>query len=194
MKVRLVQVVAWQIGAVTLGEGCTKGLHRAEIAVAKYHSRDVAELAFESQLSDAVKADPRLRICNDCKQEFEPHVGPSRCLVPVYNTPSGKPEPFDCYYGEWYKCVERGHCIYGWTNCDGRHLFVVLPEGTHWDVDSRATNCTMPNDNTHRCWVLHGEAPNVHVDKNGPTCGAGGGSIMVPGFHGFLHHGDLHAC
>lgn len=46
----------------------------------------------------------------------------------------------------------------------------------------------------HRCWVRHGVPPDIHVDKNGVTCGAGGGSIAYPGFHGFLHNGYITGC
>ena len=78
---------------------------------------------------------------------------------------------------------------------DGRSLAVVCPDGDGlyiWYVDSRASNCTMPNDNEHRCWVRHGDPPNVHVDKDGLTCAAGAGSIHTRGWHGYLHHGFLH--
>jgi hypothetical protein len=77
-------------------------------------------------------------------------------------------------------------------------LVCIIPcsSGTHWwCIDHRASNCTMPDDNEHRCWVRHGEDGDViHVDKNGTTCAAGAGSIMVDGFHGFLHHGVLRDC
>jgi len=63
-------------------------------------------------------------------------------------------------------------------------------------IDSRASNCTMPDDNAHRCWVRHGrpEDGTLHVDKNGLTCAAGGGSILAGNYHGFLHHGHLVEC
>lgn len=63
-------------------------------------------------------------------------------------------------------------------------------------IDGRASNCTMPDDNVHKCWVRHGrpEDGTLHVDKNGNTCAAGAGSIATPNFHGFLHNGDLSAC
>ena len=32
---------------------------------------------------------------------------------------------------------------------------------------------------------------NVHVDKSGDTCAAGAGSILIGGYHGFLHNGYL---
>jgi hypothetical protein len=78
---------------------------------------------------------------------------------------------------------------------DGRTLVVKLPpDGHQWIVDSRASNCTMPDDKTHKCWVRHGEPPLVTVDKNGPTCNAGAGSILTPHWHGFLRNGQLEGC
>lgn len=75
---------------------------------------------------------------------------------------------------------------------DGLSVCCRLPGGHTWMIDTRASNCTMPNDTEHRCWVRHGTVgETVHVDKAGKTCGAGSGSIMVPGYHGFLHHGEL---
>lgn len=93
-----------------------------------------------------------------------------------------------------------------WDNDDGFHLFVAVPtryrrsdgsllEGVHhWDVDSRASNCQSLGDRTHRCWVRHGVIPNITVNKAGPTCAAGAGSIQVEGWHGFLTNGVLHEC
>jgi hypothetical protein len=87
-----------------------------------------------------------------------------------------------------------------WENCDGRHLYVVLPVPWRrdWNIDSRANNCGLPADRTHRCWVRHGDpasgmAPGaLHVDKEGPTCNAGAGSILIEGhYHGHLHNGRL---
>lgn len=73
---------------------------------------------------------------------------------------------------------------------DGHCLMVRTPGGD-WNVDSRASNCTMPSDNEHRCWVRHGEAPIITVDKNGRTCQAGAGSIACGNYHGFLQNGFL---
>jgi hypothetical protein len=78
---------------------------------------------------------------------------------------------------------------YGRKGPDGRCLAVKCPNGDDWIVDSRASNCTMPDDNEHRCWVRHGEPPRITVDKNGNTCQAGGGSIQAGGYHGFLRDG-----
>ena len=89
-----------------------------------------------------------------------------------------------CYDADWYPEDRRGP--------DGRYLIVKTPGGS-WRIDSRASNCTMPNDNEHRCWVRHGrpEDGTLHVDKNGNTCAAGAGSIMCGDYHGFLHNGQL---
>lgn len=77
---------------------------------------------------------------------------------------------------------------------DGRTLVVKLPHGHEWIVDGQASNCTMPNDHEHKCWVRHGEAPSITVDKNGHTCAAGAGSIATPNYHGFLRGGKLLEC
>jgi len=81
------------------------------------------------------------------------------------------------------------------VGADGRSLSVITPGG-QWDIDSRASNCTKPNDDEHRCWVRHGrpEDGTLHVDKVGLTCEAGAGSIIAGDFHGFLHHGELKPC
>lgn len=114
----------------------------------------------------------------------------------LYNTDSGKPEPGDMYYASWHHHPDYKKAMCQWDNCnDPRgHLIVVLPNGSTWDLDSRASNCTMKSDRLHRCWVRAGEPPNLHVDKNGHTCAAGAGSIAVDKYHGFLHHGHLVKC
>lgn len=96
--------------------------------------------------------------------------------------------PGACYDATWYHDYRTG--------ADGRSLVVILPTGDIWLIDSRASNCDKPDDHEHRCWVRHGrpEDGTLHVDKNGSTCGAGAGSISVPGYHGFLHDGHLGPC
>lgn len=76
---------------------------------------------------------------------------------------------------------------------DGRTLFVVTPGGV-WNIDSRASNCTLPEEKEHRCWIRHGVPPNITVDKKGNTCQAGAGSIQMGKYHGFLINGELIAC
>lgn len=76
---------------------------------------------------------------------------------------------------------------------DGRCLTVRCPDGHDWMIDSRASNCTKKDDNTHHCWVRHDrpEDGTLTVDKNGNTCAAGAGSIQTPKWHGFLRNGEL---
>lgn len=107
-----------------------------------------------------------------------------------YNTKSGLPEPGDLYYIDWYGKKDGGGCVFH-SNCNGSHLFAILPNGQEWDIDGRASNCTMPKDRVHRCWVQKGKPPNVTVSKDGNTCKAGGGSIASGDYHGFLRNGSF---
>ena len=105
-----------------------------------------------------------------------------------YNTASGKPEPGDLF---WIPAHDSREC-YNWENCAGLHLHGIGPNGEEWDIDGRASNCTMKTDRIHRCWVRTGspEDGTIHVDKVGNTCAAGAGSVILSGWHGFLHHGQ----
>lgn len=78
-----------------------------------------------------------------------------------------------------------------WRGPDGIALMARCPNGHHWTVDGRASNCTLPDDRVHKCWVRHGDPRDcrVSVDKNGVTCAAGGGSIQAGDYHGFLTNG-----
>lgn len=77
-----------------------------------------------------------------------------------------------------------------WHGADGK-CYVCKTPGGEWIIDGRASNCGLPDDNIHKCWVRHGEAPNFTVDKNGVTCVAGAGSIQIGDYHGFLREGYL---
>ncbi len=91
--------------------------------------------------------------------------------------------PGAMWYADWYS--RKGS--------DGQHLIVKTPGGI-WQIDNRASNCTLPDDDEHRCWVRHGDAPDITVDKNGKTCGCGCSIGIGPGFrdyHGFLRNGHL---
>jgi hypothetical protein len=108
-------------------------------------------------------------------------------LVTLRNAPHGA-----MWYATW---MEDYPAMCG---PDGKAL-VVKVHGREWLVDSRASNCTMPDDNVHKCWIRHGSPPNVTVDKQGHTCAAGAGSIWVgmnspDGWHGFLRNGFLEEC
>jgi hypothetical protein len=75
-------------------------------------------------------------------------------------------------------------CI-GNSGPDSRH---------HWYIDCRASNCTLPNDKDHRCWVREGTVgEKLTVGKNGKTCSAGAGSFFMDAqrWHGFLRNGVL---
>lgn len=80
-----------------------------------------------------------------------------------------------------------------WRGPDGMSIMVKCPNGREWCIDSEASNCTMKDDHqkTHKCWVRHGDPPMLTVDKNGPTCAAGGGSIQAGDYHGFLQNGSF---
>jgi hypothetical protein len=73
---------------------------------------------------------------------------------------------------------------------DGKSYICRTPGGD-WNIDSRASNCGLPNDEVHKCWCRHGEAPNFTVDKSCNTCVAGAGSIQIGDYHGFLTNGVL---
>lgn len=102
--------------------------------------------------------------------------------------------PGAMWYADWYMNDETPpRSMFHWDNQMTPPLIVKTPGGD-WDVDSRASNCTLPQDRTHRCWCRHGEVPRITVDKNGHTCGAGAGSIVCGDYHGFLRDGFLTPC
>jgi hypothetical protein len=134
--------------------------------------------------------------CRDCGAEWEPGTKFSRSSGPktVYNTDSGSPEPGDLYFVD----VKHGddHCVWhAEGTCDGEHLMARVPTGEHWDIDGRASNCTLKDDKVHRCWVRTGDPRKgepVTAGKMGPgvkTCSAGAGSIATAKYHGFLRDG-----
>jgi len=94
------------------------------------------------------------------------------------------------YYADWMPKSVGGP--------DGRYLMVVCPGNHPWSVDGQASNCTTRQGPDaypkHKCWIRHGTPPDITVDKNGKTCAAGAGSIVVPGWHGFLRNGWLEQC
>lgn len=80
-----------------------------------------------------------------------------------------------------------------WVGVDGQAWMCRTPGGD-WHIDGPASNCTDPEGQRrgdHKCWVRKGTAPNFTVSKDGPTCGAGAGSILCGGYHGFLQNGHL---
>ncbi len=76
---------------------------------------------------------------------------------------------------------------------DGKSYIITTPGGD-WNIDGRASNCGLPDDDVHKCWCRHGEAPNFTSNKIGNTCNAGAGSIASGGYHGNLVNGELIEC
>lgn len=103
-------------------------------------------------------------------------------LLPISEMPPG------AMWNAWW-LASFGH----WRGADGISLMVRCPDGHDWCVDGQASNCTMPDDEVHKCWVRHGDPRKgeIHVDKNGVTCKAGAGSIQTGKWHGFLHNSVL---
>ena len=135
--------------------------------------------------------DPRWpSVCATCNVAFPDEAIHQVFAQDRYDTPSGNLEPGCMYWAGWY---HFNHSCPWWDNCnDPRgHLMVVLPNGIEWDIDSRARNCTLPDDRTHRCWSKSGEPPRITAGKDGPTCTAGQGSIQAGDYHGFLRDGVL---
>lgn len=85
-------------------------------------------------------------------------------------------------------------------NGAGPVIVVKLPNGNEWMPGSQSSNCTRRGQD-HDCWCVHGDSPNLTVDKTPEpgrtTCKAGAGSIGsgkqgAPRYwHGFLRDGEL---
>jgi hypothetical protein len=84
----------------------------------------------------------------------------------------------------WY------HGVPQWCGDDGRAIICRVPTNHDWHIDGTCSNCTRPKEE-HKCWVRHGDPPNLTVDKNGNTCAAGAGSVLTSTWHGFLRNGEL---
>lgn len=114
----------------------------------------------------------------------------------MYSTPSGevidRPAIGDAWLADWWH-HDDGSCGI-WSNCDGKHVIVKLPGGVEFDAMSRASNCTMKDDRSHRCWRVHGNletGAGLTFDKNGLTCNAGAGSIQLGNWHGYVKQGFI---
>lgn len=129
-------------------------------------------------------------VCVFCGKKPNPEdkVHHSRSLGPYFNTASGRPEPGDLWYSE-YPPIDHF-----WDNKKDLNLYCCLPNGVHWNIDSRANNCPWKENRTHRCWKRSGnpEDGTIHVEHG--DCPVGAGSIQAGDYHGFLHHGHLNKC
>lgn len=134
---------------------------------------------------------------------------PTRCACGLaFKDDDYKQTRFDTVYedqkgGSWLRSDLPPGAMYRATHLeddkafcglDGQSWVVVLPDGVHWNIDSRCNNCSLPNDDVHKCWCRHGQAPKFTVNKVGNTCSAGGGSIQTKAYHGFLTNGYLVQC
>lgn len=167
--------------------GGKPGYHNAQIHLGDTHQKDA--WGYLGELEDYVKDSRWPTKCDHCGMVAPPNAVKQIFRKRLYDTPSGELEPGCLFWADWYDCKERGKCHWGWTNCDGLHLMAVCPNGHEWDIDGRASNCTLPDDTTHRCWVRTGTPPIITVGKGGITCSAGAGSIMAGDYHGFLQDG-----
>lgn len=138
------------------------------------------------------RGDPRWpTVCDHCGAALlEEDLASRRSGEPLYRAPDGaeytlRAAPVGAM---WDAVWMHSHRV----GPDGMFLVVRTPGGD-WSVDDRASNCTMKDDDVHRCWVRHGDprSGNVHVDKAGVTCAAGAGSIQCGPYHGFLQNGVL---
>src|SRR5579872_4789958 len=80
--------------------------------------------------------------------------------IPLATAPCGA-----MWFADWY--------LPSYCGPDGHVLVVRTPPNHDWIVDGRCSNCTLPNDRDHNCWVRHGVPPDITVDKNGRSCAAG---------------------
>lgn len=100
-------------------------------------------------------------------------------LYTLFDAPVGA-----IWEADWYEDI-KSMC-----GVDGKAYICKTPGGD-WHIDGRASNCGLPNDDVHKCWCRHGEAPDFTVNKVGNTCNAGGGSIGQRDYHGVLINGEL---
>lgn len=168
-----------------------------------YQRRETAELA--------VPAEPIP--CDQCELQAEGWAGSSNTEFVRPDTGQrfrgwGELPPgavYDAMHGgdrephNWVSS-RKGQRIKNRPGIDGRVLVCMLPDGHPWTIDSRANNCTLPNDDKHWCWNRSGrpEDGTLDVRKGGKpgqtTCSVGGGSIATSRYHGFLHNGVLRRC
>lgn len=149
--------------------------------------------------------------CDTCHQLLaDAYWQLNRVRLYSYNGPYGKLQVTinNCPPGSLYHARWLAGCAWA-TGPDGLALMAVCPNGSTWNVDGQASNCTLDQYvpvpgkpgwrkfvRTHYCWVRHGDPrkpSTLHVDKVGVTCAAGAGSIVAGNYHGFLHNGGFTA-
>lgn len=172
---------------------CTSrhGIHDAKIYVGEVTGNPISGMVTE---------EPSLNYPTHCQcgYEFTPDDIRMTFHRPIYKR-YGSEEymtleeaPFGaCYNAEYIaNRIPKGQMGVG---DDGMSLVIKTPGGEWW-VDRRANNCTNPTDNQHHCWVRHGDPRilgSLHIDKNGYTCNAGAGSIVLGNYHAMCLNGYL---
>ena len=193
--------------------------HQAMTLIGDRAEKKDADGYVESISQEVYADDPRWPVKCECGYEFGP-LAPDEFQVfsrSLYRrTDTGEimtleDAPAGAIWNAWWQFNRQ---------TDGQSLNCICPGGHHWNIDGRAGNCDSPCVNCgqpyhahtwankgqnegpnqcknyqdarpHQCWIRHGTPPKLTVDKNGVTCGAGAGSILAPGWHGFLTDGEL---
>lgn len=178
-------------------EGCRNGeYHRAEMAI-RVEWKDPNADTRITLTDDDLKIVPQFLLCEKCGQQLSTENMSRGAAARWRRIDTGEVKNHihefsvgAMWRATWYKSEKNGLYGWDWDNATEPPLIVLTPGGD-WNIDSRASNCTLPNERLHRCWVRHGAPPTITVDKNGSTCRAGGGSIMCGNYHGFLQNGFL---
>lgn len=166
------------------------GYHNASVVIDRVVKPFIAGQFDASPTETELAGDPRWPTHCSCGYAFSDadrwqvnderlYAGAPTGLCTLRDAPPGA-----LYDAWWLGDYQRGP--------DGRHLIAVCPNGRTWEIDGRASNCTLPHDSEHRCWTRHGDPTTGNIDvgkQYGPTCGAGAGSILFSDYHGFLQHG-----
>ncbi len=171
--------------------------------------REARDRLWQIDAPDVPRDDPRWPSACGCGYVFEPDDEWQVFMKPLYRRvdtgeettlqDAGPGAMWDAWWmSDWYKGPD-GHC-----------LVVKCPNGREWMIDGRASNCDSPcaqcgqpyhvclgrapctgyqDARPHKCWIRHGTPPNLTVDKQGVTCGAGAGSIIAGDYHGCLVNG-----
>ena len=170
-------------------EVCPGGYHQASVSIGRFAAVIDADGYIISPDASEYPGDKRWPEASPCGYRFRSDDEWQVRAERIYTDQAGnefalnRPVPGMMYDAWWYRDHDKGP--------DGLSLIVITPDLHPWNIDGRASNCTLPHDPIHKCWVRHGTPPNLTVDKNGNTCAAGAGSIQTPKWHGFLRDGHL---
>lgn len=174
------------------GWTCESGWHEAKVRI-----EDAEDPLVEITNGDVwPHDDPRWpTTCERCPYEF---VEADEWQLSAHQEYAGGGHVFTLFDAPAGAMYDAHWMPESWRGSDGISLVVFCPQRSggraqDWHVDSRAANCTKPDDTEHKCWVRHGDPRKepVTVDKDGVTCAAGAGSIQIGDWHGFLRGGLL---